>query len=290
MRDRKQQVVIKAHQLFIEKGFQATSIQDILTSSGISKGTFYNYFPSKSELFKAVFTYIHSIYETERNKLLIGENLADIEIFIKQLDLFMKANKQNKLFSLIEEVFASNEPELKLFIKQTHHRHLEWMFQRFTDIFGEDKRPYLLDCAILFTGMLQQMIQYNLAAKATHFNRIDIIRYCVNRIVHIVEDVSERNEQLLDPDCLVTWKKESQEDTTNTVVELKEVIKKLKTKIVDDQEKYIQILEFIEDDVENSKEPRKYLLESCLQTLMMSTHIRQEKEFLRLQQLIKQLT
>ena len=42
MNDRKLHVVNMAHQLFIEKGFQATSIQDILDYSGISKGTFYN--------------------------------------------------------------------------------------------------------------------------------------------------------------------------------------------------------------------------------------------------------
>ena len=55
MNDRKQHVIKMAHQLFIEKGFQATSIQDILDYSGISKGTFYNYFSSKSELLIAIF-------------------------------------------------------------------------------------------------------------------------------------------------------------------------------------------------------------------------------------------
>ena len=55
MNDRKQHVVNKAHQLFIDKGFQATSIQDILDYSGISKGTFYNYFSSKNELLIAIF-------------------------------------------------------------------------------------------------------------------------------------------------------------------------------------------------------------------------------------------
>ena len=56
MNDRKQHVINKAHQLFIDKGFQATSIQDILDYSGISKGTFYNYFSSKNELLIAIFT------------------------------------------------------------------------------------------------------------------------------------------------------------------------------------------------------------------------------------------
>lgn len=64
---RKEQVIQKAHELFIEKGYHATSIQDILNHSRISKGSFYNYFPSKGDLFKAVFTSIHDQLEEGRN-------------------------------------------------------------------------------------------------------------------------------------------------------------------------------------------------------------------------------
>ena len=46
MIDRKQHVVNRADQLFIHKGVQSTSVQDILEHSGISKGTFNNYFSS----------------------------------------------------------------------------------------------------------------------------------------------------------------------------------------------------------------------------------------------------
>ncbi|WP_442956966.1 TetR/AcrR family transcriptional regulator [Planococcus sp. MB-3u-03] len=44
----KQQIINAAHRLFIQKGYNASSIQDILDEAGISKGTFYNYFTSKS--------------------------------------------------------------------------------------------------------------------------------------------------------------------------------------------------------------------------------------------------
>lgn len=47
MHERKKQVLRAAHQLFIDKGFHQTSINDIIEYSDISKGTFYNYFSSK---------------------------------------------------------------------------------------------------------------------------------------------------------------------------------------------------------------------------------------------------
>src|SRR5690606_34032782 len=104
MNDRKQHVVKMAHQLLIDKGFQATSIQDILDYSGISKGTFYNYFSSKNELLIALFKTIYKKLEQDRNELLIGKDPTNIEIFIKQIELQMNTNRTNKLISLFEEV------------------------------------------------------------------------------------------------------------------------------------------------------------------------------------------
>ena len=43
-----------AEQLFRTKGYEDTSIQDILDALGVSRGAFYHYFGSKSELLQAV--------------------------------------------------------------------------------------------------------------------------------------------------------------------------------------------------------------------------------------------
>ena len=40
--------------LFVEKGFAATRVDDVAARAGVSKGTLFLYFPSKEELFKAV--------------------------------------------------------------------------------------------------------------------------------------------------------------------------------------------------------------------------------------------
>ena len=44
MEDKKQYIVKCAHQLFKEKGYLDTSIQNILEAADVSKGTFYKYF------------------------------------------------------------------------------------------------------------------------------------------------------------------------------------------------------------------------------------------------------
>lgn len=40
--------------LFLEKGFDRTSMQDIANTAGISKGAIYHHFPSKEEMIKAI--------------------------------------------------------------------------------------------------------------------------------------------------------------------------------------------------------------------------------------------
>ena len=52
--DRPQELVAAALDLFVEKGFTATRLDDVAARAGVSKGTLYLYFDSKEALFKAV--------------------------------------------------------------------------------------------------------------------------------------------------------------------------------------------------------------------------------------------
>ncbi len=51
---RPQELLDAALQLFVERGFAATRIEEVAQKAGVSKGTLYLYYPSKEDLFKAV--------------------------------------------------------------------------------------------------------------------------------------------------------------------------------------------------------------------------------------------
>lgn len=51
---RPSELVAAALELFVERGFSATRLDDVAASAGVSKGTLYLYFDSKEALFKAV--------------------------------------------------------------------------------------------------------------------------------------------------------------------------------------------------------------------------------------------
>jgi AcrR family transcriptional regulator len=51
---RPQELLSAALDLFVERGFAATRLDDVAKAAGVSKGTLYLYYSSKEELFKAV--------------------------------------------------------------------------------------------------------------------------------------------------------------------------------------------------------------------------------------------
>jgi|GEM_PF-139408 len=293
MNDRKLHVVNMAHQLFIEKGFQATSIQDILDYSGISKGTFYNYFSSKSELLIAIYKTIYKKLEKDRNDLLIGQNPSSIEIFIKQVELQMISNRKNKLLALYEEVLASNDADLKQYIQRARLNSLRWYYNRFIDIFGEDKKPFLLDCAIMFQGIIQYNIQYNRMAHESGEKVSSVVRYCVARMVKMVDEVAESGEQLIEPKTLEKWVPGCQQNNHEILTQLVKVALTLRALItkniqdVEEQNKYNELLDFIQEEIIHTRSPRKFLIESALTSLKQNPASLWKKELGQLDELIE---
>jgi AcrR family transcriptional regulator len=268
MNERKRHVIKMAHQLFIEKGFQSTSIQDILEKSGISKGTFYNYFSSKNELLIALIKEIYIKMEQERNELLIGKNPSNIDVFVKQVELQMRTNRTNKLISLFEEVYFSKDDELKDFIKKGQLRIIKWIYLRFIDIFGQDKKPFLLDCTIMFLGILNHNLKYNAFAHGSDSSLYEIVLYCVKRTVKMVEEVSKSGEQLLQPDLIERWLPDSQRPDHPLQKRLYHVLMDIKNSVKQEEHlKHFELLDFIQDELFDSKNPRTFLIESALLSL-----------------------
>ncbi|WP_088042089.1 TetR/AcrR family transcriptional regulator [Bacillus sp. EAC] len=287
MNDRKQHVIKIAHELFVEKGYQATSIQDILDYSGISKGTFYNYFSSKSDLIIALFNMIYKQLAQERNELLIGQNPSDIQIFIKQIELLMKTNRDNKLISLFEEVIFLNDLDVKQFIREGNFRLLYWVYSRFIELFGEEKKPYLLDSAILFTGILHHNLKYYDLAENLGITIEQVVRFSVNRVVHIVEEVAKSGDQLFKPEFIEKWLPPKNIDE-GIQQKLNEHICMLKKALIqcEEQIKYSELLDFVQTELFNTKTPRKFLIESALSSLKEGKEIFGESELKKLLDLV----
>lgn len=284
MNKRKKHLIQKAHELFVENGYHATSIQNILDHSGISKGSFYNYFSSKGELLKAVLYSIHDQLDEEREAMLMDQDPADRHIFVQQVTFTMQFIRQHRLFQLIEEAVASNEPEMRTLVKQWKFSFLQWVYRRFCEIFPSNQKPYLLDGAIAFCGTLHHLMEI------THILHVNIplhtiITYTTDRIQAMINEVSDQGVQLLAPqkmDACITKTDQRdflENDFSYATLQLK---KRMKTILASNDPKTfdsLKLLQFIHEEIITRKEPRFFLIKSALLSLEQCKAIEQTKEF-----------
>lgn len=83
--DKRIQIIEAAIDLFVQKGFDIVSVQEIAEAASVAKGTIYLYFPSKDALIDGVFDYCH-----ERNVLACDEGLQQEKTAIGKLQKRMR--------------------------------------------------------------------------------------------------------------------------------------------------------------------------------------------------------
>lgn len=81
----RQHVIEKAASLFNQRGYEATSISDVMTATGLQKGGVYRHFDSKEELALAAFDYAVGVMR-ER----FVEALRDVDSPIQKLHAIIK--------------------------------------------------------------------------------------------------------------------------------------------------------------------------------------------------------
>ena len=120
--ERKGEILDTAQQLFFQKGYDHTSVNDIITSIGIAKGTFYHYFESKEDLLdKLVSRWIHEVLPRVK-KLAKRKDLNAIEKLNQYFITIRNLKVENiELMKILMRVLYKDENLLlryKIFKKQ----------------------------------------------------------------------------------------------------------------------------------------------------------------------------
>jgi len=101
-KNKENDILTAAVEVFMKKGFSETSIQDIANYAGIGKGTVYDYFKSKDELFVQAIKY-------DASKILVQvvEKIPKNELFL---------NKLMNLIELMQDTFLQNFRRMEYFM------------------------------------------------------------------------------------------------------------------------------------------------------------------------------
>jgi AcrR family transcriptional regulator len=118
---RRLELIMAAQELFITKGYANTSVEAIIRTAGIAKGTFYYYFKTKQDILTALVDYLSAELVKHFQSILATEGLTAIA----KLKLMLRGEqkKQNTKPAIMNVLHAVENRELQEQInKQSIHK------------------------------------------------------------------------------------------------------------------------------------------------------------------------
>ncbi|WOV84563.1 TetR/AcrR family transcriptional regulator [Sporosarcina jeotgali] len=199
MNERKMKVILAAQKVFQDKGIIATSVQDILTAAGISKGTFYNYFTSKNECLLAILEMANEESITRRRKLLLGQDRTDKTIFAMQIVTRAHVDRERNLLPIYEAVFFSNDKEMRSFVKKQYLSEISWLSGRLLEVYGPESEPYNADGAVMLVGMMQHIHHFVKIGgrEKNSFNYEQLVPFAIRRLDDLMAGMTASGDKLL---------------------------------------------------------------------------------------------
>ncbi len=257
-------IIDAAMKLFAMKGFTSTSIQEIATESGISKGAFYLYFKSKDALLLAI---LQHHFEKIQQKLseFDHKNLPAREKFIKQLNAMFETLLEHKEFIIMqtrEQVILLND-SIKGLILKMHEEIQQFYRNGLNSIYGEAIKPYLWDLSMMLEGLFQSYIKILIFDKDS-FTLEELTAFIMRRMDGIVASITgdqpilsdEKMERLLNKTKAFSFK------NVNHVEIIIEDMKKELAKM-DEKEDLEISLDVLESEI-NKENPRVPVIQGML--------------------------
>lgn len=117
---RPQELLAAAIDLFVERGFAATRLEDVARRAGVSKGTLYLYYTNKEELFKAVVRESIVPFLGEAEVSVAGFEGHSADLLREVILNWWRHIGQNKVSGISKLIIAeaSNFPELARFYQE----------------------------------------------------------------------------------------------------------------------------------------------------------------------------
>ncbi|WP_085524745.1 TetR/AcrR family transcriptional regulator [Tuberibacillus sp. Marseille-P3662] len=195
MKEKEKLIIEAAIKLFASKGFTATSVQEIVQESGMSKGAFYLYFKSKDALLFAIFTYY---YERIQNKIqdIENKNLPSREKFQQQLTVYFHEMKEHKEFIIMqvrEQAIPFNE-DIAHFIKNIKANHYMFYKKNLLDIYGERVKPYLWDLTCILQGTFHSYLDL-ITLETVNIDLKYLSQFMLNRADDLLEGLLDTKER-----------------------------------------------------------------------------------------------
>ncbi|MDQ0360655.1 TetR/AcrR family transcriptional regulator [Breznakia pachnodae] len=165
--ERRNEILDTAESLFISKSYEKTTINDILKSIGIAKGTFYHYFKSKEEVMDAVIIRIVQ-HEVEAVKKIVEDK--QLKPFEKLMTFFLSqsANPEDTKSQLSEQFQYTENAFMK---QRSLERTIEYICPILAEVIeegnktGEFNTAYPLESIQFLTAGIQTLLDSRIVSE-----------------------------------------------------------------------------------------------------------------------------
>ncbi|MFB0535291.1 MAG: TetR/AcrR family transcriptional regulator [Anaerolineae bacterium] len=101
--ERRSELIAYAQKLFHSKGYESTSVRDIVDEIGVAKGTFYYYFDSKTAVLEAVVAELIAQAQAILQEIVADETLAAIPKWIQASQVIgnWKTERKDEMIALL---------------------------------------------------------------------------------------------------------------------------------------------------------------------------------------------
>ncbi|KOS60542.1 TetR/AcrR family transcriptional regulator [Lysinibacillus agricola] len=263
MNKRKRQITTSARELFIEKGFVDTSINDIISAAKISKGTFYNHFASKNECLIAILDQGREEASNRRHELLYGKDPADLEVLTQQVAVLMYVNREHNLIQIFESISHSHDKELKKIILNYYLQELEWLANRFVQVFGEEISTLSYECAVQALGMINLSLRAVLISDSQYISRETIVRIALRNIKAIIPVMLESKEIIINVEMINAIQNVVNYQSINKEMIVEQLQGFTKELSKDETVEGLEYTEFLLEELQREK-PKLFIIESLL--------------------------
>jgi AcrR family transcriptional regulator len=281
-KDKRVEIIEKAIEMFADKGYHATSVQEIAKALSISKGGFYTYFPSKDDLIIEIFHYYSEKMRSGMKQ--VSEDLPPKRRMEMQLKVQIENYIAHKPFMQMHfrEQNASIIKGIQVFIRKNFFELSKWYESHLLQIYGPKIEPYLSDVITICEGMKQSFIRmFMFNEESVDIEEFTV--YLMERYDDVIQGLLEtKMNPVLDKkkidQKLKPWsEKESKEEEAKEILNLMKDQLEQESLEENQRQEFIQVIEFILQEIKKDQ-PQKMIIQGMLANLRGVNNIEKERE------------
>lgn len=212
----KQDIIRSAAKMFKEKGFLATSIQEIAQDCSIAKGSVYKYFPSKEDLLCAVFDECQTVYFDRAEHLKQTETGTPKERLVNQIVFrFQYFIEYRHIMVDFIDLPITEYATFRSLRNHVRARMMAWHRSWLLEVYGERIEPFLWDLIFIYRAILKDYLQ-RIIFEVKLLSIEDTAWFIVDKMDALVEHMSRSGSKgLLGQSAFTTFIHSDSKDWNN---------------------------------------------------------------------------